>query len=133
MGSDSMMRQEVYQQLIHAKNKTFASLQDVLEKDLKFVCDSKGRRIAVPSISGQLVRQILRLPCKEDANDPEDFEQEFFVGPEIFAHLETFCCLTQSLGIVMLGIVNNDPEKIERDIALFSPELKLIQQVREDD
>lgn len=136
MALDSMMRQEVYQQLINAKNKTLTNLEDLLDKDLKFCANNEtGERIALPSISGQLVTQALKLssskatttttPIQDDSNSNS-------ITSETFAQLEDFRVSTQSVAVVMLGIVNNDPDNIERDIALFSPDYNLIQRVRKD-
>lgn len=138
MGLDAIMRQEVYQQLINAKNRTLSSLQDILDKDLKFAVNNQsGRRIAVPSISGQLVRQALKLTpsplsSSSSSSSPDDEDKEpilYSVPPETFAHLEEFRVSTKSEAVVILGIVNSDPDNIQRDIALFSSDPTLIQQV----
>ena len=131
MGLDSMMRQEVYQQLISAKNKELSCLEDVLDKDLKFaVNDESGQRIAVPSVSGRLVRETLGLTPSSSSSSSHSNYNDFYIPPETFAQLEDFRASSQSLAVVMLGIVNNDPDNIERDIALFSSDFNLIQRVR---
>ena len=133
MALDFMMRQEVYQQLINAKNKTLSSLQDILDKDLKFAVNHEsGERIAVSSVSGQLTRQALNLSSTSstfhDSNN--DNNGNYSVPVETFAQLEDFRVSSRSLAVVLLGIVNNDPDNVERDIALFSADFNLIQRVR---
>lgn len=61
MGSESVTRQEFFQQLIRAKNKKPSSLEEFLEKDLKHATSTTHQqlKVAVSSISGLLAQDLL--------------------------------------------------------------------------
>ena len=147
MGSESVTRQEVFQQLIKAKNKKPSSLEELLEKDLKHATckimqsanSGDKKRVAVSSISGLLAQDLLTHtpfnPLKDDVTTDccshEDTSSPLSSpGDRILEKLESFRLQNKYLGIVILGIRNSDPTNVQRDLALYFPNNSLLQKVR---
>lgn len=190
MGSDSVTRQEVYQQLINAKNRPASSLEEYFEKDLKLATASISPAsqvttattttsaspssstssssptlpsitvtIAVPSISGQLVRDLFTststtsstatavtsttttttaaaLQVADHKSDPSQAvtcsSEIIYVTSSLLNQLEEYRTTvdTNCLAVVILGIRNSDPSNIQRDLALYSPHKTLLNMVR---
>lgn len=144
MGSDSVTRQEVYQQLINAKNRPASSLEEYFEKDLKVATASISPpslpsitvTIAVPSISGQLVRDLFTSTSgahKSNSSQAVIFPQEsVYVTSSLLNQLEEYrrSVHINCLAVVVLAIRNDDPNNIERDLALYSPHDDILEMVR---
>ena len=110
MGNDAPTRQEVYQQLIYAKNNiNCLTFEEILRKDLKMIEKPKGK-MAVASISGVLLSK-LKLEEKLKA-------------------LESFSYINNYSAIVLLSIKNDIPSQIEREICVFSVNYNFLNQVR---
>lgn len=112
MGSDSNTRNEVYQQLINSKNSLPSNFEDILMKDLKQARNGiSHHKVAVPSISGFLAQDVLKMG-------------------EVVQKLDEFQSNYQYKGIVILGIKNDDPNNVHRDLALFFTDPDILQMVR---
>lgn len=112
MGSDSNTRREVYQQLINSKNSLPSEFEDILMKDLKQASNGiSHHKVAVPSISGFLAQEVLNMG-------------------EVVHKLEEFQSNYHYKGIVILGIKNDDPNHVQRDLALFFSDPNILQMVR---
>lgn len=115
MGSDANTRREVYQQLISSKNSLPSNLEDILMKDMKQTSNGiSHHKVAVPSISGYLAQEVVN-------------------APEAVHKLEEFQSKHHYKGIVILGIKNDDPSRIQRDLALFFTDPDVLQMVRKSD
>lgn len=113
MGSDAATRQEVYQQLVTAKNAiSTLSVEDVLRKDLKCIDGPGLRPIAISSLAGQLAEDFISTDGGRTSKD-----------------LSSFCSQSLFRAIVILGIRNQDPANIERDLAVYSSDVPLLQKV----
>lgn len=114
MDSDTTTRHEVYQQLIKSKNSLPSNFEDLLMKDMKEASNGiSHHKIAVPSISGFLVQEVLNT--SESVSKLEDFQSQH-----------------QYKGIVILGIKNDDPNLVQRDLAFFFPDPDILQMVRKN-
>lgn len=112
MDSDTTTRREVYQQLMKSKNCLPSNFEDLLMKDMKQASNGiSHHKIAVSSISGFLV-------------------QDVFNSPDSVSKLEDFQSQHQFKGIVVLGIKNDDPNLVQRDLAFFFPDPDILQMVR---
>ena len=110
LGNDAPTRQEVYQQLIYAKNNiNCLTFEEILRKDLKIIEKPKGK-MAVASISGVLLSK-LKLEEKLKA-------------------LESCSYINNYSAIVLLSIKNDVPSQIEREICVFSVNYNFLNLVR---
>lgn len=110
LGDEAPTRNEVFQQLLHAKNYVSnMSLDQQLHKDLKVAEIAEIGKIAVASVSGSLTSS-LKLNEKLDS-------------------LRKLCSSNSYAALVVLGIDNKNAEKIERDIAIYSNVNNLTAQV----
>ena len=115
MCSDASTRREVYQQLISSKNSLPSNFEDILMKDMKQASNGiDHHKVAVPSISGSLAQEILNT--SEAVQKLEDFQSQH-----------------KYKGIVILGIKNDDPNQVQRDLALFFTDPDILQMVRKID
>jgi inorganic pyrophosphatase/exopolyphosphatase len=113
LGSEIAMRSEVYQQLIKAKNSiNNLSVEQLLRKDMKVIECSANLKIAVSSISGTLVSNII-------SDDKQKLIEQFLINNKY----ET---------IVILGIDNNSIDSIRRDLAVFTKNNTLMMNVSHD-
>lgn len=159
MGSQSLTRHEVYQQLIEAKNRPAGSLEEYFEKDLKVASTSISPSstlpsitvtIAVPSISGQLIRDLLTstatttsaASASVEATSSSHYNRQFshavaqssetfYLTSSLLHQLETYrkSVHINCLALVILGIRNSDPQNVQRDLALYSPHQSVLEMV----
>jgi len=112
IGPASVTRQEVYQQLITAKNSVaMLTFDELLEKDMKVARGGDKRSVAVSSLPGLLA-------------------QTFIVREDAETRLEHFRINGHYAALVILGI-ENSTSSVHRDIALYSPHAKLLNKVRQ--
>jgi len=110
LGSEVAMRPEVYHQLIKAKNSiNNLSVEQLLRKDMKVIECSTNLKIAVSSISGALVSNII-------SDDKQKLIEQFLSNNKYEA-------------IVILGIDNNSIDSIRRDLAVFTKNNTLMMNV----
>lgn len=116
IGSDSaarLTREEVYQQLITAKNSVATlTFEELLEKDMKLAKGGANQTVAVSSLPGILAQTLV---AREQA----------------VTRLEKFRAAGRYVALVVLGIDNNDNSQtsVRRDVAIYSPRSKLVEKV----
>ena len=113
----------------------------------------RRKRIAVSSISGQLARHLLQIDPNRDGlvlhapaapvssnsgisrdqqaiqsfSQRHDHETQVQDPQEqLLKELEDFRSESGYLGVVILGIINSDPDHIQRDIVLYFPDPRLM-------
>lgn len=110
MGPARLTRKEVYDQLIRAKNAIHSlSFEQLLAKDLKILDGKSGIKVGIASISGSLVNDLLK-------------DQQH-------SSLKQFCSRNDFNAFLILGISNNNPKDVRRDLVIYSPNKELLSEV----
>lgn len=113
LGSEALTNQEIYQTLVKSKNQNVSEigLDDLLSKDLKVIEGSENLKVALASVSGLL-------------------SQDIFKSKDSLADLSKYCNNNQFSGVLILGIQNDQPNQLERDISIYFSNQDLLKKVR---
>lgn len=110
LGENRPTRFEIYQQLASAKNlSTSLSFESLLIRDKKDI-EYQGLKVTVASLSGMLVSDSLT--------------------EENLKSLAGYCLNNKYVAAIILGIKNNNPNTIKRDLAIYSENTQLLEKVR---
>ncbi|XP_015783542.1 uncharacterized protein LOC107361272 isoform X2 [Tetranychus urticae] len=102
IGSEMLTDQEIYSQLITAigKASSMLGLTDLLTKDLKIIDGIGGKKVALSSLCNIHLKETLSKP-------------------DISAQLGQYCRANNCLGSILLAIRNENPNNVERDLAIY--------------